>query len=136
MIPPSLPPSLSSLQEDAVVRVVDGVLEDVRLGLELNISKMNQRRFSGLKFLGELYSYQLVESNVVFRTLYLMLQFGATIDGVLNIYSVTFTSWSHCSIIFMYDGYFCGLSAIITYICVCIIKFCVPLSSSLYLNLV
>ena len=61
--------------------MVDGVLEDVRLGLELNISKMNQRRFSGLKVLGELYSYQLVESNVVFRTLYLMLQFGATIDG-------------------------------------------------------
>ena len=71
------------IQEDAVVRVVDGVLEDVRLGLELNIPKMNQRRFSGLKFLGELYSYQLVESNVVFRTLYLMLQFGATVDGEL-----------------------------------------------------
>ena len=74
---------MSMIQEDAVVRVVDGVLEDVRLGLELNIPKMNQRRFSGLKFLGELYSYQLVESNVVFRTLYLMLQFGATVDGEL-----------------------------------------------------
>ena len=75
--------SIFPFQEDAVVRVVDGVLEDVRLGLELNISKMNQRRFSGLKFLGELYSYQLVESNVVFRILYLMLQFGATVDGEL-----------------------------------------------------
>ena len=74
---------MSMIQEDAVVQVVDGVLEDVRLGLELNIPKMNQRRFSGLKFLGELYSYQLVESNVVFRTLYLMLQFGATVDGEL-----------------------------------------------------
>ena len=69
------------LQEDAVIRVVDGVLEDIRLGLELNIPKMNQRRFAGMKFLGELYSYQLVESNVVFRTLYLMLQFGAMPDG-------------------------------------------------------
>lgn len=72
------------LQEDAVVRVVDGVLEDIRLGLELNLPKMNQRRFSGIKYLGELYSYQLVESNVVFRTLYLMLQFGATLDGGLD----------------------------------------------------
>ena len=71
------------LQEDAVVRVVDGVLEDIRLGLELNLPKMNQRRFSGMKYLGELYSYQLVESNVVFKTLYLMLQFGATLDGEL-----------------------------------------------------
>ena len=69
------------LQEDAVIHVVDGVLEDIRLGLELNIPKMNQRRFSGMKFLGELYSYQLVESNVVFKVLYLMLQFGATLDG-------------------------------------------------------
>ena len=85
--------------------MVDGVLEDVRLGLELNISKMNQRRFSGLKFLGELYSYQLVESNVVFRTLYLMLQFGATIDGAFpNIYVCTY--YNHCSIMFMYRGYF------------------------------
>ena len=58
-------------------------MEDIRLGLELNIPKMNQRRFSGMKYLGELYSYQLVESNVVFRTLYLMLQFGATLDGGL-----------------------------------------------------
>ena len=56
-------------------------MEDIRLGLELNIPKMNQRRFAGMKFLGELYSYQLVESNVVFRALYLMLQFGATLDG-------------------------------------------------------
>jgi hypothetical protein len=92
-------------QEDAVVRVVDGVLEDVRLGLELNISKMNQRRFSGLKFLGELYSYQLVESNVVFRILYLMLQFGATVDGACK-YQRTllymYTSHKDCSIILQY----------------------------------
>ena len=95
-----------TFQEDAVVRVVDGVLEDARLGLELNISKMNQRRFSGLKFLGELYSYQLVESNVVFRTLYLMLQFGATVDGELvhklistRSYMYTCTCTSHSKIL-------------------------------------
>ncbi len=64
-----------------MVRVVDGVMEDIRLGLELNWPKMNQRRVSGVKFLGELYNYQLVESNVVFRTLYLLIQFGCTHDG-------------------------------------------------------
>ncbi len=68
-------------QEDACVRVVDGVLEDIRLGLELNLPKLNQRRVSTLKYLGELYNYQLVESNVIFRTLYLLLSFGAHPDG-------------------------------------------------------
>ena len=69
-------------QEDAVIRVVDGVMEDIRLGLELNVPKMNQRRVSGVKFLGELYNYQLVESNVIFRTLYMFLSFGCNPDGV------------------------------------------------------
>ena len=65
------------------MRVVDGVLEDIRLGLELNQPKLNQRRVSTLKYLGELYNYTLVESNVIFRTLYLLLSFGATPDGGL-----------------------------------------------------
>ncbi len=70
-----------ALQEEVVVRVVDSVLEDVRIGLELNISKLNQRRVSSIKFIGEMYTYQLLESNVIFRTLYLLLQFGANPDG-------------------------------------------------------
>ena len=61
---------------------MDGALEDIRLGLELNLSMMNQRRVSGVKFLGELYNYQLVESNVIFRTLYMFLSFGCNPDGV------------------------------------------------------
>lgn len=60
---------------------MDGVLEDIRVGLELNFPKLNQRRVSTLKFLGELYNYQLVESNVIFRTLYMLLSFGANPDG-------------------------------------------------------
>lgn len=64
-----------------MIRVVDGVLEDIRLGLELNLPKMNQRRVSSIKFVGELYTYQLLESNVIFRTLYLLLQFASSPDG-------------------------------------------------------
>ena len=64
-----------------MIRVVDAVMEDIRLGLEINIPKLNQRRVSSIKFVGELYTYQLVESNVIFRTLYLLLQFGANPDG-------------------------------------------------------
>ena len=69
------------VQEDAVIRVVDAVLEDIRLGLEINHPKFNQRRVSCVKFLGELYNYQLIESNVVFRVLYLLISFGWNVDG-------------------------------------------------------
>ena len=69
------------MQEEVVIRVVDAVLEDIRVGLELNLPKMNQRRVSSVKFAGELYTYQLMESNVIFRILYLLLQFGASPDG-------------------------------------------------------
>ncbi len=69
------------LQEDVCVRVVDGVLENIRVGLELNLPKLNQARVSTLKYLGELYNYQLIESNVIFRTLYLLLSFGTNPDG-------------------------------------------------------
>ena len=47
--------------------VADGVLEDIRLGLEVNSPKMNQRRVSMMKYLGELYNYRLIESSVVFK---------------------------------------------------------------------
>ena len=63
------------------MRVVDSVLEDIRLGLEANTPKFNQRRVAGVKFLGELYNYQLVESTVIFRMLYLLMTFGASPDG-------------------------------------------------------
>ena len=64
-----------------MIRVVDAVLEDIRLGLEINHPKFNQRRVSCIKFLGEMYNYQLIESNVVFRVLYLLISFGWNADG-------------------------------------------------------
>ena len=60
---------------------MDAILEDIRLGLEINHPKFNQRRVSCIKFLGELYNYQQVESNVVFRVLYLLISFGWNVDG-------------------------------------------------------
>ena len=62
-------------------RAVDSILEDIRLGLEINHPKFNQRRVSCVKFLGEMYNYQLIESNVVFRVLYLLISFGWNVDG-------------------------------------------------------
>ncbi|GCC38213.1 hypothetical protein chiPu_0016725 [Chiloscyllium punctatum] len=68
-------------QEDVGIHVVDGVLEDIRLGMEVNQPKFNQRRISSVKFLGELYNYRMVESAVIFRILYSFITFGVSADG-------------------------------------------------------
>lgn len=68
-------------QEDVGIHVVDGVLEDIRLGMEVNQPKFNQRRISSAKFLGELYNYRMVESAVIFRTLFSFISFGVNSDG-------------------------------------------------------
>ncbi|XP_066561139.1 regulator of nonsense transcripts 2 isoform X1 [Amia ocellicauda] len=72
---------LVAYQEDVGIHVVDGVLEDIRLGMEVNQAKFNQRRISSVKFLGELYNYRMVESAVIFRTLYSFISFGVNPDG-------------------------------------------------------
>ncbi|XP_043086697.1 regulator of nonsense transcripts 2 isoform X2 [Puntigrus tetrazona] len=72
---------LVAYQEDVGIHVVDGVLEDIRLGMEVNQPKFNQRRISSAKFLGELYNYRMVESAVIFRTLFSFTSFGVSTDG-------------------------------------------------------
>ena len=62
-----------------MIRVIDAVLEDIRLGLELPV--VNQRRISSVKFLGELYNYQLIDAALIFRVLYLFISFGCRSDG-------------------------------------------------------
>ena len=52
------------------------VLEEIRLGLELNDYGMQQRCLAHMRFLGELYNYEHVDSSVIFDTLYLILVFG------------------------------------------------------------
>lgn len=54
-------------QEEVGTKVVDGVLEDIRLGMEINLPKFNQRRIAQVKYLGELYNYRMVESSDVFK---------------------------------------------------------------------
>ncbi|KAJ6258274.1 hypothetical protein Dda_7193 [Drechslerella dactyloides] len=62
--------------QDFGIRVVDGVLENIRVGLEENDYRMNQRRIATIKYLGELYNYKMIDSPVIFDTLYLILSFG------------------------------------------------------------
>ncbi|KAF8397616.1 hypothetical protein HHK36_016536 [Tetracentron sinense] len=72
----SLTAGLSRYHDEFAVAVVDEVLEEIRLGLELNDYGMQQRRIAHMRFLGELYNYEHVDSSVIFETLYLILIFG------------------------------------------------------------
>ncbi|KAJ1976817.1 mRNA decay protein [Dimargaris verticillata] len=58
--------------------VVDAVLEGVRVGLEQNVFKHNQRRVAQVRYLGELYARRVVSAGLVFETLYTILTFGYT----------------------------------------------------------
>ncbi|XP_078309820.1 regulator of nonsense transcripts 2-like isoform X4 [Crassostrea virginica] len=72
---------LAPYHEHIAIQVVDGVLEDIRLGMEVNHPKYNQRRVSCVKYLGELYNYRMLESAVVFKTLYSFITFGVMMDA-------------------------------------------------------
>lgn len=56
--------------------IIDNLLEQITLGLEQNDFKFNQRRVAEVKYLGELYNYKMVDSPVIFDTLYRMVTFG------------------------------------------------------------
>ena len=61
---------------DFTISVVDDLLESITLGLEIPDFKFNQRRVAEVKYLGELYLYKCVDSQVVFDTLYKIISFG------------------------------------------------------------
>jgi regulator of nonsense transcripts 2 len=62
--------------QDFAIAVIDDLLESIVFGLELNDFKFNQRRIAEVKFIGELYIYRLIDSPLVFDTLYKLLNFG------------------------------------------------------------
>lgn len=62
--------------QDFAISVIDDLLESVTFGLELNDFQFNQRRIAEIKYLGELYIYRLVDSPIIFDTLYKLLNYG------------------------------------------------------------
>ncbi|WVF65338.1 hypothetical protein IAT40_000064 [Kwoniella sp. CBS 6097] len=58
------------------IAVVDQVMEDIRIGMEENIFKHNQKRIASVKYLGELYMYRVINASVIFETLWSFLSFG------------------------------------------------------------
>lgn len=63
------------------IQVVDAVVEDIRLLMEMNHARFNQRRISMTKYVGELYNYRMVDSSVIFNTLYSFITFGVNTEA-------------------------------------------------------
>ena len=68
--------ALYRYHQDFVVAVLDNLMESITLGLEQNDFKYNQRRLAEVKYLGELYNYKMVDSPVIFGSLYRIVGFG------------------------------------------------------------
>jgi len=68
--------SVHRYHQDFAISVIDDVLESIVFGLELNDFKFNQRRIAEVKYLGELYIYRLIDSPLIFDTLYKLLNYG------------------------------------------------------------
>ncbi|KAF2101419.1 ARM repeat-containing protein [Rhizodiscina lignyota] len=68
--------SLNRYHQAFTISVIDDILESITLGLELNDFKFNQRRIAEVKYLAELYIYRMIDSPVIFDTLYKILTYG------------------------------------------------------------
>jgi regulator of nonsense transcripts 2 len=68
--------TIHKYHQDFSVSVIDDILESITFGLELNDFKFNQRRIAEVKYLGELYIYRMVDSPLVFDTMYRILNYG------------------------------------------------------------
>lgn len=68
--------ALFRYHQSFAIGVIDNVLEQIVLGLEQNDFKFNQRRTAEVKYLGELYNYKVVDSGVIFDTLYRIITYG------------------------------------------------------------
>lgn len=78
---------LAQYQDWVIPQVIDGVLEDIRLMMEINHPKYNQRRISVMRYVGEMYNYRLIESGVVFKVLYSLITFGVYYDVPSDFFS-------------------------------------------------
>jgi regulator of nonsense transcripts 2 len=68
--------SLNRYHQEFCMSVIDDLLESITFGLELNDFQFNQRRIAEVKYLGELYIYRMVDSALIFDTLYRIVSYG------------------------------------------------------------
>lgn len=72
--------------------------------VQLNLPHLNQRRISMVKYLGLLYNYCLVDSPVIFKTLYSLLTFGVSLDSKFSLHLTQFL-WISISLSLLQSGY-------------------------------
>ncbi|KAF4552036.1 MIF4G domain-containing protein 1 [Elsinoe fawcettii] len=68
--------ALHRYHQDFAISVMDDLLEKITVGLEVNDFKANQKRIAEVKYLGELYTYRMVDSTLIFDTLYKLCNYG------------------------------------------------------------
>jgi len=68
--------ALSRYHQEFTITVIDDVLENITLGLELNDFRFHQRRVAEVKYLAELYVYRMIDSSIIFDTMFKILTFG------------------------------------------------------------
>eukprot|EP00484_Ammonia_sp_Unknown_P017151 CAMPEP_0197028026 /NCGR_PEP_ID=MMETSP1384-20130603/7836_1 /TAXON_ID=29189 /ORGANISM="Ammonia sp." /LENGTH=1328 /DNA_ID=CAMNT_0042456963 /DNA_START=29 /DNA_END=4015 /DNA_ORIENTATION=- len=69
--------------------IVDNVCEEIRIGLEEEDFTQEQRRLAYVKFLGELYTYKAVNSQVIMDTLYLFITYNVDVEQPMTSASPT-----------------------------------------------
>lgn len=72
----SLLSGLAKYRDAFVIDVIDSLFENIQLSIERNDFREAPLRVRQLKLLGELYNYRLIDSNIVFDTMYLLIGFG------------------------------------------------------------
>jgi regulator of nonsense transcripts 2 len=60
----SIVAGLMPYHELVCIKLVDEVLEEIRLGLEQHAFQMQQRQIMNIKLVGELYNFCVIESQV------------------------------------------------------------------------
>jgi regulator of nonsense transcripts 2 len=72
---------LNTWYQDVGVKTVDTVIDEIWWGLETNNFRLQQKRISMMRLLGELYNYKQVDSQVIFDVLYLLIDYGYPADA-------------------------------------------------------
>ncbi|KAM3139094.1 hypothetical protein pb186bvf_008905 [Paramecium bursaria] len=59
-----------------VGQIVDGIMDEIQNGLEDNQINLRQRRITMIRMVGQLYDYQIIEQDLIFQILYLLIENG------------------------------------------------------------
>lgn len=68
----------------AIARVLDNILEDIRLGMQITLSEFNQQRIAVIRYFAECFNFNLIDSTILFSHLYSLLTYGVNYEDILK----------------------------------------------------